>query len=72
MCNSCHVVVCYELSGGPSALSATAMVEITVSDVNDVVPTLDRSEYSVAILENSVPGDVIADVGIFIMLTVVI
>ena len=40
--------------------SATATVEITVRDVNDVVPTLDRTEYSVAIQENSIPGSIIA------------
>lgn len=42
--------------------SATATVEIAVRDVNDVVPTLDQTEYLVAIQENSVPGSVIAQV----------
>ena len=44
------------------AESSTATVEITVTDVNDVVPALDRTEYSVAIVENTSPGDIIADV----------
>ena len=33
-----------------------------MTDVNDVVPALDRAEYSVAIVENTSPGDIIADV----------
>ena len=45
---------------GVTPESATATVEITVRDVNDIVPTLDRTEYSVAIQENSIPGDIIA------------
>ena len=40
--------------------SATATVEITVRDVNDVVPTLDQTEYLISIQENSIPGGVIA------------
>ena len=47
------------LSGIPPS-SGTSTVEITVTDVNDVVPALDQTEYSVAIEENSVPGDTIA------------
>lgn len=43
--------------------TATATVEITVIDVNDNVPALDRSEYSAVIRENSSPGDVIELVG---------
>ena len=39
-----------------------ATVEIAVRDVNDVVPTLDQTEYLVVIQENSVPGSVIAQV----------
>ena len=50
---------------GSSPESAIATIEITVNDVNDIVPALDRTEYSVAIPENLTPGDVVADVSNF-------
>lgn len=45
---------------GSTSQSATATIEVTVRDVNDITPALDRTEYSVSIRENTIPGDVIA------------
>lgn len=57
-----YIVPVLARDGGDPAQTATANVLVTVADVNDNTPTLDRSEYAGIVLENTGPGILITRV----------
>ena len=48
--------------GGVPAATATTVVRVTVKDVNDITPQLNRVSYTATVPENSTPGEVVARV----------
>lgn len=48
--------------GGVPAATATTIVRVTVNDVNDITPQLNRASYTATVPENSSPGEVVARV----------
>ena len=59
-----YIVTVQARDGGNPAATATAVVRITIEDVNDITPQLNRDSYSASVQEGSQPGQVIARVSI--------
>lgn len=57
-----YVVTVQARDGGSPSATATAVVRITIEDVNDITPQLNRDSYSASVQEGSLPGQVIARV----------
>lgn len=59
---SSYTVIVQARDGGEPAATATASVRISIEDVNDITPQLDRASYSASVLEGTSTGQIVATV----------
>ena len=62
-----YIVRILARDGGSPAATATAVVRVTILDVNDIRPQLNRQLYNASVIEGTPVGQIIARVSVCVM-----